>query len=1465
MESKLDNQIRVVGIGASAGGLEAFERFFVNLPADTGLTFIVVQHLSPDNESILSQILQRYTHMPVIQVTETTPLEQNHVYVIPPKHDLGVTAQEILLFEPSAPRGFRLPIDFLFRSLAETFGSHAVGIVLAGTGSDGTLGIKAIKGVGGLTIAQNPATIKFTGMPITAIGTGMIDHIVNVDQMPNIVIHYFANISLIITDETLARTDVAEKLQKILVLVRDEIGHDFSMYKPNTIVRRIERRMVVNRIEDLSDYLRYLRQTPLEINKLFHDMLIGVTSFFRDIDAYAALRTLVLPRLFDNRSGHDTIRIWVVACSTGEEAISIAILMEELMREFDQPNINLQVFATDIDRNAITKAREGIFPKNIIMDIPEVYVRRYFVAEDDTNYRVHKLIRRHLVFAEQSVIKDPPFSKIDLVTCRNLLIYLSTELQRTVLNALHYSLRKSGYLFLGNSETVSVAEGLFSTLDQRQRIFQKNNVPSTFQPSSRLSNTFKESRKVKTDQTEQVKTTIEATLLDAYAPPSVIVNATGDILYHQGDTSMFWTMMTGESSLNILKMARPELRTPLTVGLHKVTTELNETSYNNIEILDNEDLLRVNLIMRPTNLSHSPDRLVVISFELVSESLVEIPNIIVDDKGNHTSRRINELEDELKLKNEYLQSTIDELEASNFDLQSVNEEFQSTNEELRVTNEELETSREELQAINEELLTMNAELNIKLDELDSINNDQRNILQNINIGMLILTDDLKVRIFNPIASSIFNLIETDVNRPIIQLAPNFEYDNLVTDIQQVIRTLRPMSMEIIAEDLMYLLQVHPYRTPEGDIEGSILTFTDISTRKQMEDSLKQNQEKLQSIIDVLPVGVSLLDHNRKIVETNQALEAIMDLNLKDLQAGKYSSRRYINRDGEEMKAYEFPSNRAIAEQIPILDEEIGVIKENGDIIWTRVSAAPLNLTGFSAVLATADITPQKHIEARVLENEHRLASVLVSSSTVVYEQDIDLKFTNVFNLPVENEGKGLIGLDDFSILPPEDAKSVMELKRQVIKTGEEMRFDFTRMVDDKPIYIDMIIQPKYAVDGKTIIGVVASGMDITARKQVEESLRESEERFFQIFNASPIPIVLTRLSDTQFINVNNQMLELTGYSRDELVGHTSTELNLVAQRPQKAEILIDKVREEGGFDSVEFVLNTKSGEQRTITVSTQKISLYGEDHVINMMHDITQAKRFEEQLLLQGEILSNIADGVYLIQVDNGNIIFVNQRFEEIFGYDTNELIGQNVSILNAPDSATPEKITSQIIEALRENGSWSGEIHNVRKDGSTFWGHAIVSTFNHAEYGDVWVALHQDISQQKQHEEALQLSHERYAALQRFHPTTGIMLFNNELRITHIIGHELLEAAGYSVEEILNQTIYDFIPEDLIEQYEPAYRSVFDGETSRSIVPSSIESAEHEYEILHLPIYDDNFLEEVIMGITIIRKLKKQSTDAEM
>jgi two-component system CheB/CheR fusion protein len=747
----------IVGIGASAGGLAAFEAFFSGMPEDhqTGMAFVLVQHLAPDHKSILAELIQRQTSMPVFEVEDGMVVQPNCVYIITPNHDMAFLNGTLQLLEPTLPRGQRLPIDFFFQSLALDQRERAIGIVLSGTASDGTQGLRAIKAGGGMAMAQNPESTEFDGMPNSAIASGMVDYILPPAEMPAQLIAY-ARHAFTKPSKALAHLppDSEAALQKIFILLRSQTGHDFSQYKPNTIHRRIERRMAVHQAESMADYLGFLQETPAEVEALFRDLLIGVTNFFRDPEAFQALKDEVIPQIFAGKPAVGrTIRVWTAGCSTGEEAYSIAILLQERMEALRQSH-TVQIFATDIDSRAIATARAGIYPASIAADLTPERLARFFVAEPDGSaYRVHKGLRDMLIFSEQDVIKDPPFSKLDLISCRNLMIYFGAPLQKKLLPLFHYSLNSRGMLFLGSSEGIGDFADLFTVLDRKAKLYQRKEdihglqrqLMSRYQPPQTALETTSPRGPKKTPFPVKLplRELTEQALLQQFSLAGLLVNARGDIYYQHGRTGMYLEQAPGEVSVsNILKMARDGLREPLTLALHRAASSQQVVCNPGFSVKTNGHYTSVKLTVRPVTPGPEvavdmPLYLVVLEDAPAHESLtLPAADRLPVEPDSDAEQRITALQDALRAKDEYLQSTHEELESANEELKSSNEEMQSVNEELQSTNEEMETSKEELQSVNEELATVNTELNNKVADLSCLNNDMNNLLAGSGVATL---------------------------------------------------------------------------------------------------------------------------------------------------------------------------------------------------------------------------------------------------------------------------------------------------------------------------------------------------------------------------------------------------------------------------------------------------------------------------------------------------------------------------------------------------------------------------------------------------------------------------------------------------------------------------------------------------------------------------------------------------------
>jgi len=854
----------IVGIGASAGGLAAFEAFFSAMPADAdpGMAFVLVQHLSPDHKSILTEIIQRYTRMQVSEVQDGVRVQVNCAYIIPPNRDMAFLNGTLQLLEPVEPRGHRLPIDFLFRSMALDQHERAIAIVLSGTGSDGTLGVRAIKAEGGMVMVQNPESAEFDGMPHSALATGLVDYQLPPAEMPaqliSYVMHAFGKPPRAGGG---GATSGENALKKIFILLRAQTGHDFSQYKPSTIYRRIERRMAVHQIDSMDGYVKYLQQTPAEVQALFNDVLIGVTNFFRDPDAFAALQAQVIPKLFEGKPPGSAVRVWSAGCSTGEEAYSIAILLQEQM-ELLKTSFKLQIFATDIDSRAIAIARAGVYPASIAADISAERLARFFTPEADGSvYRVHKGIRDLLVFSEQDVIKDPPFSKLDLISCRNLLIYLGPDLQKRLISLFHYALCPGGMLFLGTSETVSEFMDLFTVLDRKAKLYCRK---TSFEGTQRAALQRFMPAFVATEaplpalpaQATALKLSLrelaEQTFLKQLAPVGALVNAHGDLLYLQGRTGLYLEPTPGEAGISsILKMAREGLGRELTTALHKAAGNQSTVRVAGLRVKTNGHFTLVDLtvcpvLADPAAALDSPLYLVMLEEAAVQETAPgQAPALSApvgaDAKSRDSHTQIAELREELHAKEEYLNAANEELETANEELKSSNEEMQSVNEELQSTNEELETSKEELQSLNEELNTVNAELQTKVADLSRVNNDMNNLLAGTGIGTIFVDHKLHILRFTPTVTQIINLIQSDIGRPVGHIVSNMVgYDQLVADVQAVLKALIPKEVTVQTLDAKsYTMRILPYRTLDNVIEGAVITFVDVTEMVHTRNALAQ--------------------------------------------------------------------------------------------------------------------------------------------------------------------------------------------------------------------------------------------------------------------------------------------------------------------------------------------------------------------------------------------------------------------------------------------------------------------------------------------------------------------------------------------------------------------------------------------------------------------------------------------------
>ncbi|HEX4340051.1 MAG TPA: chemotaxis protein CheB [Polyangiaceae bacterium] len=865
----------VVGIGASAGGLEALEQFFANVEPASGMAYVVVTHQAPGRTSLLAEILAKKASIVVTTAGNRMKLRPNQVYVCPPGGCLSIH-DETLMVEATEAAAKNPPVDHFFRSLAANDGDNAIGIILSGSGSDGTLGVTAIKENFGMVMAQEPSSARYVGMPSSAIGTLMVDYVLPPGDMPAQLLRYARDKS------RLGSPDVEREepepdvtgMFRVLATLRTRTGHDFSEYKKSTVRRRIERRMTVHSLASLAEYTKFIQRAPHEVDALFRDLLISVTSFFRDPEAFEALR-VELDKVIKEKEDDAPLRAWVAGCATGEEAYSLAILIKEILIAQGR-RLTVQIFATDLDGQAVETARAGRYPEGIAADVSAERLERFFI-KDDHGYRVTKEIRESLIFASQNLVKDPPFTKLDLLTCRNLLIYLESELQKRILWLFNYSIRDGGLLLLGTSESVSGFDDLFEVVDKKWKVFLhrdggKRTVPAAHArlPQPAVPGMAILPTRAAHRMNPGMVHVAERVLIGSFVPPSVLMSERGELIYLHGRTGPFLEPAPGEPSNNVFNMAREGLRLELPAAVRQAAGTDDPVVRRNLQVKTNGGFSAVRLTVRKLREPEALKGAFMASFEIVPDEPKQ-PSRRTAKTPGVLDERVTNLEQELQRTKENLQGTIEELETSNEELKSTNEELQSTNEELQSANEELETSREEMQSLNEELQTVNSELEERNHALSQANDDMQNLLNSTDIATVFLDEKLAIKRFTTQAKKVFSLIEGDIGRPIADLAANLRYDNLVDEATEVLQTLAFREREIQTKDGAWrLMRVMPYRRHDNLIDGLVITFVDIDRVKRAEEEAQQARVYAEGIVESMRSSLLVLNQKLRVISANGA-------------------------------------------------------------------------------------------------------------------------------------------------------------------------------------------------------------------------------------------------------------------------------------------------------------------------------------------------------------------------------------------------------------------------------------------------------------------------------------------------------------------------------------------------------------------------------------------------------------------
>ncbi len=1356
----------IVGIGASAGGLSSLEKFFGNLPSDTGMAFVIVMHLDPDRKTILPEILVRHTQMPVVFAENSIPVAANCVYVIPANYDLTVVDHQFCLQEMAKTRGAKHTIDIFFRSLAKDMGDRSIGIVLSGSGSDGTEGVKAINVAGGIVFAESEKSASYSSMPKSAVATGQVDLVLAAEEMPgrliSIVPAVEGQLDVLAEHSTLSEQD----LVNIYRIVQQKTGNDLKSYKENTVTRRIYRRMVVHHMKNIQDYLALLKQHSEECYALAREVLISVTSFFRDPDAFAELECRVLPQLFKKQSSEDSIRIWLTGCATGEEAYSVAILLCEYMKTHELSS-KVKIFATDLDASAIDYARKGLYPTGIQEHLSKQRLSEYFIQKAG-HYEVKPYLREMIVFAQHNLVKDPPFSKLDLVVCRNLLIYLTNAVQKRIMPLFHQVLNPEGFLFIGPSETIGQCSELFSPLSVKWKIYQRKEVHKT-QPVDFPSASFSYSKTGPFDglpgtpKAASPGSVLEKVLVERYAPPSMLINEKNEVLYYSTRTNRYLEIPVGEPTQNLLKLAKEELRPSLRAALHKAHKEKSKVSYDNVTVKIDGVVEELSIHVDPLHLPVTLRGLTLVVLEplprLVNAACTEPVRVSSDlmDKD----QIISQLDEQLRITHDELQDTISRLETSNEELKSSNEELMSINEEFQSTNEELETSKEELQALNEELITVNGELEAKVEELNRANDDINNLLNSSEIATLFLDRELLVKFYTPASMRLYNLIPADIGRPFAHISGKISGPQFIEDAKKVLQSLQPLEREVVTEEqLYYLVRIFPYRTEQDVIDGVVLTFTDITSRYNAE----QVRAKLTAFIGTTSDAIIGMTFDGTVTSWNHGAEELYGYTAVEMIGN--SIDRIIPAEQREDTRITFEKLR---QGQRIARDETTRIGKEGNVVEVSISFTPVfNNKGVPVACASIahDITREKQQQLQLIESEEQQrlrAEELAALMDAVPAAVFMTRDAKAAHIEANNAGQQLLNLtrrdcitDD--VFEGNDIKTFKvfsgskELKRselpleRVAATGKAIsNFEEDLVFADgtRTSLLGNIVPFKNSADEPC--GALAVFMDITDRVTMERELAKSKEIMRLFIEHAPVALAMFD-TNMNYLAVSERWrydyglhdVELTGLSHYEVFPDIPKRWREIHQRSLHGELL----------SSDGDCFERRDGTVQWLRWEIHPWYLDGKNigGIILFTEDISALKISQDAVLRNEKELSALfnqaAIGIAKVGTD-GSWLRVNERLCEIVGYSREEL-----EQLTFQDITYAEDLDSDLDYVGRmvagEIESYSMEKRYVCKDKSLVWINLTVSAGRNSDNQiDFFISIIEDIDQRK-------IAEQRHAELEQ-------------------------------------------------------------------------------------------------------------------
>ena len=1196
------SEFLIVGIGASAGGVQALQEFFKQVPADSDMAFVVILHLSPDHDSQLARVLQHETKIPVSQIVEKTAIEPNHIYVVPPDRHLTIEGNYIAVSANANMEERRAPVDIFFRTLADQHGPRAISVILSGTGANGSMGLKRVKERGGATFVQNPRQAEYNDMPRNAIATELVDEVLNVEEIPGRIIAYRNSMGKVqIVEESEKRPELQQQaLREIFTQLRVRTGHDFSNYKRPTLLRRIERRINVHNLPDLPSYTNFLHEHPDEVHALLKDLLISVTNFFRDKKAFDYFEQEIIPKLFAGKTSADQVRIWVAGCATGEEAYSIAMLCaEHALNTFDAPKI--QIFATDIDEAAISTAREGFYTINDAADISPDRLRR-FLTRDGDGYRVRREIREMILFANHNFLKDPPFSKLDLITCRNVLIYLNATAQERVIETFHFALKPKKFLFLGTSESVDGAGDLFAIHNRDHHVFQTREVTPRSYPVPESVPQFQFSKADLLQKHEERDSRsqrisfgeLHQKMLEQYAPPSVVVNEEYDIVHMSEKAGKYFEFSGGEPTQNLLKLVLPQIRLELRTALFQAVQNKTAVEARNIKLIQNDQPQAIDIHVRPTfEDGEGAKGFILVIFKPSQEPVLESETVMIASD----EPMARQLEEELIGLKTQLRNSIEHHEYQAEELKASNEELQAMNEELRSAAEELETSKEELQSINEELRTVNQELKVKIEETSVTSNNLQNLINSANVGTIFLDRTFAIRLFTPAILDVFNLKSGDYGRPVTDITHKLKYTNLLQDAETVLEKLTVLEREVSTTDnRSFMMRLLPYRTAEDRINGVVITFFDITSRRESEEALRQSEERMRLLIEsAKDYAIFTIDNERRVVSWSSGAQMILG----------YTAAEIVGNSGDIVFSPDDRKERIPEQEIENAAKEGRAVNErwhlrkDGSRFWGSGTTQPVrdehgNITGFVKIMR--DLTEQRQLQdaLRQSEEEYRLQletevklrtaelsaskeqySTLVGNSPDVitrWDRDFKLVFANkAFERKLGVKIEELLEKTNSEMgLPDEFVVPYMESLQKAFESGKTVEHFHSTPTLEGEVYFYSRLTPERNAEGE-IETVMAIARDITAMKKAEIALKKNRD-------------LLQSIMDNSFMGMSvlKPVRDESGTITDFVIRLTNQELNRETKRTDLLGKLYAKeypdIRRTGIFDAMVRVMETGQSE-----------------------------------------------------------------------------------------------------------------------------------------------------------------------------------------------------------------------------------------------------------------------------------------------